>query len=494
MNNRKHPLRALLMTASGKCIVCVLAVGGMLPPVMAAGSKVARKPNFIVILTDDQGYQDLGCFGSPGIRTPNIDGMADEGIRFTQFYAQTVCGPSRAALMTGCYPLRVGKKGNDQHQIHPFLHTGEITIAEILKDQGYKSACFGKWDLAGHRQRGYDKSLLPTRQGFDYFFGTPTSNDSVANLLRNEELVEPNADMATLTKRYTDEALSFIQKSRDKAFFVYLAHTMPHLKLAASEQFRGKLPRGLYGDVIEEIDFSVGRILREIRMLDLEEDTYIIFTSDNGPWFLNRHPSLSRQKDEGGSHGGDASPLRGHKTSTWEGGVRVPCIMWAPGRIPQGKVCSEIATTMDLLPTLAALAGGSTPRDRVVDGRDIVALIHGKEGAKSPTEAFYYYAHTQLMAVRAGKWKLHLPRKVNTMQRWNVFHRESDIIDFTKPLLYDLEQDPGEKHNLADKHPDTVGKLIGLAGWARNDIGDYDRIGQNARFFDPQPRRSDIAR
>jgi arylsulfatase A-like enzyme len=485
-------LRALLITARVNCIVCFLIVGGIQPSVMAAGSEFSRKPNFIVVFTDDQGYQDLGCFGSTAIRTPNIDGMAEEGIRFTHFYAQTVCGPSRAALMTGCYPLRVGKKANNQREIHPSLHTREITIAEILKEQGYKTACFGKWDLAGHRQKGYDKSLLPTRQGFDYFFGTPTSNDSVANLLRDEELVEPNADMANLTKRYTDEALTFIRKSRDKSFFIYLAHTMPHLKLAASEPFKGKSPRGLYGDVVEEIDFSVGRILGEIKTLGLEKDTYIIFTSDNGPWFLDRHPRLSQQKDQGGSHGGDAAPLRGHKTSTWEGGVRVPCVMWAPGRIPQGQVCSEIATTMDLLPTLASLAGGNAPSDRAIDGRDIFDLIHGKEGAKSPTEAFYYYAHTQLMAVRSGKWKLHLPRKVNTMQRWNVYHRESDIIDFTKPLLYDLEQDPGEKNNLADRHPDTVGKLIGLADWARKDIGDYDRIGQNARFFDPQPRRSDI--
>ena len=232
----------------------------------------SSSPNIIIIFTDDQGYQDLGCFGSPEIRTPNIDMMAEEGIRFTHFYAQTVCGPSRAALMTGCYPLRLAKKRNNQHEIHPSLHSREITIAEILKAQGYKTACFGKWDLAGHRQSGYDKSLLPTRQGFDYFFWTPTSNDSVVNLLRNEEVVQPNADMATLTKRYTAEALGFIQNSRDQPFFVYLAHTMPHLKLAASERFRGKSPRGLYGDVIEEIDFNVGRILREIRLLGLEEE------------------------------------------------------------------------------------------------------------------------------------------------------------------------------------------------------------------------------
>jgi len=484
--------RFSILTVIG--IACFLLFGALQSSSVAIGFEVSRKPNFIVIFTDDQGYQDLGCFGSPGIQTPNIDGMANEGMRFTDFYAQTVCGPSRAALMTGCYPLRVGKKGNNQSEIHPFLHTEEITIAEVLKDQGYRTACFGKWDLAGHRQTGYDEELLPTRQGFDYFFGTPTSNDSVANLLRNDQLIEPKADMASLTKRYTDEALEFIQKNKDKAFFVYLAHTMPHLKLAASEQFKGDSPRGLYGDVIEEIDFNVGRILGEIRTLGLEEETYVIFTSDNGPWFLDRHPRLSKQKDMGGSHGGDAAPFRGHKTSTWEGGVRVPCVMWAPGRIPAGKVCSEIATTMDLLPTLAALAGGEAPTDRTVDGKDIVDLIHGKEGAKGPTEVFYYYAHTQLMAVRSGRWKLHLPRKVNTMKRWDVFHRESDIVDFTTPLLYDLEQDRGEQHNLAGQHPSKVEKLIGLADRARSDIGDYDRIGQNARFFDPQPRRPDIAR
>lgn len=460
--------------------------------VMLAATGFARPPNFIIIFTDDQGYQDLGCFGSPDIRTPNIDRMAGEGMRFTHFYAQTVCGPSRAALMTGCYPLRVGKKGNNQKPVHPFLHAREITMAEILKERGYATACFGKWDLAGHMQKGYDRSLLPTRQGFDYFFGTPTSNDSVANLLRNEKLIESKADMANLTERYTDEALSFIRNNSKRPFFVYIPHTMPHLRLAASEKFRGKSSRGLYGDVIEEIDFNVGRIVEEIKTLGLARDTYIIFTSDNGPWFLDRHPRLSRQKDEGGSHGGDAAPLRGHKTSTWEGGVRVPCVMWAPGRIPAGKVCPEIATTMDMLPTLAALAGGNVPKDRVIDGKSIVDLMHGGKSAKSPTKAFYYYAHTQLMAVRSGRWKLHLPRKVNTMKRWHVYHKASDIIDFSEPHLYDLEKDPGETSNVAGKHPDTVRKLTALADWARNDIGDHDRIGKNARFFDPQPRRPDI--
>ncbi len=207
------------------------------------------KPNFIVIFTDDQGYQDVGCFGSPLIRTPNLDRMAREGIRFTNFYAQTVCGPSRAALMTGCYPLRVAKRRN-QVDIHPYLHTDEVTIAEVLKGAGYATAAFGKWDLAGHRQSGYDPALLPTKQGFDYFFGTPTSNDNVVNLLRNDEVLEKRADMSTLTRRYTDEAIAFIRRSAGTPFFVYIPHTMPHTKLAASADFRGKSKRGLYGDVI----------------------------------------------------------------------------------------------------------------------------------------------------------------------------------------------------------------------------------------------------
>ena len=488
---RIHNLRRALKAVVAICLGCLLI--GHSTGSAAGEPDVAGKPNFIIIFTDDQGYQDLGSFGSKNIRTPHLDKMAKEGMRFTHFYAQTVCGPSRAALMTGCYPLRVAKKGNNQEEIHPLLHTEEVTIAEILKAQGYASACFGKWDLAGHRQKGCDGSLLPTRQGFDYFFGTATSNDTVVNLLRNEKVIGQKVDMAILTESYTDEALAFIRKNKDKPFFVYIPHTMPHLRLAASEKFRGKSARGLYGDVIEELDYHSGRILKEVEALGLKEKTYVIFTSDNGPWFIDRHPKLKDQRDEGGSHGGDARPLRGHKTSAWEGGIRVPCIVWAPGRIPEGTVCQEIATTMDILPTLTSLAGGSVPDDRVIDGHDISNLFHGNKGARSPTKAFYYYLHTQLMAVRSGQWKLHLPRKVNTMERWDIYQRESDLIDFTKPLLFDLEEDPGESTNLASKYPETVAELMRLAELARNDIGDYDRVGKNARFFDPEPRRSEAA-
>jgi len=459
-----------------------LAVAAIqLPRSLAAKTPApASRPNFIIIFTDDQGYGDVGCFGSKEIRTPRLDKMAAEGMKFTSFYAQTVCGPSRAALMTGCYPLRVAKR-NNRMDIHPYLHTKEITIAEVLKDAGYTSACFGKWDLAGHRQRGYDPKLLPTRQGFDYFFGTPTSNDSVVNLLRNDEVIEKKADMNLLTRRYTAEAVKFIRDNKDKPFFVYIPHTMPHTRLGASPRFKGKSKRGLYGDVIEEIDWSVGRILDTVGKLGLDEKTYVLFFSDNGPWVIKK------------SHGGSPGPLRGAKTSSWEGGLRVPCIMRAPGRIPAGKVCDELASTLDILPTLAGLAGGKTPGDRVIDGHDIADLMHGKPNAKSPTKAFYYYVHTHLQAVRSGKWKLHLPRPARPpwTPGWARHINAKDVIKVVKPMLFDLEADIGERTDVAENNPDAVATLLKFAARAREDIGDYNRIGKNARFFDPQPRRPD---
>jgi arylsulfatase A-like enzyme len=257
-------------------------------------------------------------------------------------------------------------------------------------------------------------------------------------------------------------------------------------------QFNGQSPRWLCGDVVEEIDFQTGRIIEAIKELGIAENTYIVFTSDNGPWYLDRHPKLSLQKDSGGSHGGDAAPLRGHKTSAWEGGVRVPCVMWAPGRIPAGTVCSEMATTMDILPTFAVLPDGVVPRDRVIDGHGIVDLIHGELTTKSPTDRFYYYVHTQLMAVRFGNWKLHLPRKIDTMKRWDVFQKKSDLIKVSSPMLFDLKKDIGEQVNLADQYPEKVEELTRIADKARQDIGDYDWVGENGRFYDPGPRRSDI--
>jgi len=467
------------LTAAGAAAAASLPLAARLN----AAAPVARKPNFIIVFADDLGYGDLGCFGSPLIRTPRIDTLAREGTRFTSFYAQTVCGPSRAALMTGCYPLRVATKGN-QVEVHPRLHTREVTLAEVLKTAGYATAAFGKWDLAGHSQTAFEPELMPNHQGFDTFFGTPTSNDRFVNLYRNGDLVEKSADMDTLTQRYTDAAIAFIKENRDRPFFVYLPHTMPHTRLGASKAFRGRSKRGLYGDVVEEIDACTGRIVDTVKDLGLTQDTYVIFTSDNGPWVIKK------------AHGGSAGPLRGAKTSSWEGGLRVPCVMWAPGRIPAGRTCDEVASTMDLLPTLAALAGAKPPDDRIIDGHDISALLRGDAGAKSPTEAFYYYVHTHLQAVRSGKWKLHVPRPANPpwTPNWSKHIAPEDAIAIERPMLFDLEADIGEQRDVAADHPDVVKRLLALVERGREDIGDYNRIGRGARFFDDGPRRPDIAR
>ena len=474
-------------------ILSCLLTGFSLADSLATGKPSASdpQPNFVILFADDLGYQDLGCFGATAIKTPHLDQMAREGMRFTSFYAQTVCGPSRAALMTGSYPLRVATLRN-RVETHPRLHDKEITIAEILKLRGYATAAFGKWDLAGHTQLHYEPTLLPTRQGFDTFFGTPTSNDSVVHLLRDEKVVEKNADMGGLTQRYTDEAIRFIKQNRERPFFVYLAHTMPHVRLAVPKARRGKSAGGLYGDVIEDIDASAGRILKTLKEESSDRPTYVIFTSDNGPWYLGRSPGhLKRIGTHAESHGGKAEPLRGAKTSAWEGGLRVPCIMWAPGRIPRGADCDAVASTMDLLPTLTRLAGGRIPEDRTIDGKDIRDLMHGAPGATSPTLSYFYYLRTRLAAVRMGRWKLHVPRPVD--KKWAHYSKETDAIDIPEPLLYDLEADMGESTNVAAANPDVVARLTQEVEKARRDIGDYDRVGERARFFDPQPRRPDIS-
>jgi arylsulfatase len=432
----------------------------------------AEKPNFVIIFTDDQGYQDLGCYGSPNIKTQRIDQMAKEGMRFTNFYAQTVCGPSRGALMTGCYPIRFARQA-DPNSVHPEMHLKEITSAEILKEQGYATGMFGKWDLAGHRPIGYNKKLLPPHQGFDTYFGTPASNDRIVTLVRGTELIEKKADMALLTKRYTDEALTFIEQEKDGPFFAYIAHTMPHTILAASEQFKGKSADGLYGDVIEEIDFNVGRVLDKVKELGLDGNTYVIFTSDNGPWWIKK------------AHGGHCKPLRGAKTSCWEGGMRVPCIIRAPGKIPAGSESHALAATIDLMPTLTKLAGSSIPDDRSIDGLDLTAIIHGK--SDTLYRNYYFYQHNCLRAVRSGKWKLMLPHtepaKSSIATKWAAHIAKPDRIRVKKARLYDLEADIGETTNVAQQNPKVVAKLQKLADWAKNDIGDHDSFGVNARTF-----------
>ncbi|TWT69438.1 Arylsulfatase [Crateriforma conspicua] len=463
---------------------------------MSVRADATTQPNFVVIFTDDQGYQDVGCFGSPDIRTPRLDAMASQGMKFTSFYAQPICGPSRAALMTGCYPMRVAERGNTK-QVHPILHQDEITVAEVLKTRGYATACFGKWDLAKHSQTDFFLDLFPTRQGFDYFYGTPTSNDRFANLYRNENLIEPKTDMATLTRRYTDEAIDFIRRHRDEPFFVYLPHTMPHTRLAASDDIKGSSPRGLYGDVIEEIDFNVGRILDTVESLKLDDRTYVLFTSDNGPW-LNKNKNFSDghlPKDYGGS----AGPLRSGKVSVFEGGVRVPAILWGPGRVPAGTTCESIATTMDVLPTFAALSGAEVPSDRVIDGKDIRHLFHGDFSAADPDRAYFYYLRIHLQAVRQGKWKLHLPRAKEPIGAApfgrNTHIAPADRVGFAQPFLVDLENDLGETTDVSDQNPQVVRRLVALADAMRKDLGDFDRVGDKMRFFDltgPRPTRPPV--
>jgi arylsulfatase A-like enzyme len=449
------------------------------------------RPNLIIIFTDDQGYEDVGCFGSKSIRTPRLDQMAAEGMRFTNFYAQPICGPSRTALMTGCYPQRVAERGNEK-QIHPIVHEDEITVAEVLKTRGYATAMIGKWDLAKHTQKGFFEDLMPNHQGFDFFYGTPSSNDKVVNLYRDEELIESATDMGTLTRRYTDEALGFIEANQETPFFLYLAHSMPHTRLAVSEDFaEGNPERGLYGDVIEEIDFNVGRILDALTKKGLAEKTLVLFCSDNGPWLIKNEDFEDGHRPE--DHGGSAGLLRSGKVSTWEGGVRVPAIAWAPGRIPAGTVCDRIATTMDVLPTFAAMAGADVPEDRIIDGEDIAALLAGDFEKANPDKAYYYYFLTHLQGVRQGNWKLMLsrpewPKWLGMFGRNKHIHPNDDLA-IEKPLLFNLQADPGEQSDVATEHPEVVEKLLELAERAREDIGDYNRVGDGVRFFDPLDER-----
>lgn len=417
----------------------------------------SKTPNFIVIFTDDQGYEDIGCFGSPKIKTPHLDKLAAEGRKFTSFYsANSVCSPSRAALMTGCYPTRVSVPGVLFPRHKEGLNPDEITIAEVLKTKGYATSCIGKWHI-GHKPK-----FLPTRQGFDSYYGIPYSNDmtidpeaklaadinlregftldriknekpkkNLVPLMRNEEVIEYPCDQTTLTKRYTEEAVKFIEKNEDKPFFLYLPHTMPHIPLFASKKFKGKSDRGPYGDTIEEIDWSVGEIMKALRKNNLDENTLVIYTSDNGPWKLKE------------GRGGSAHPLRGYKFQTYEGGMRVPCIMSWKGKIPSGTVCDEIGATIDLLPTFANLAGAKIPDDRIIDGKNIWPIISGEKGARSPHEIYYYYKGNRLESARQGKWKVRRSGK------------KSQSVE-----LYDLDNDIAESKNLSQKKPELIETIL----------------------------------
>jgi len=456
---------------------------GLLAPAVAAPelsrsllaakeSTSGKVPNFVIILCDNLGYGDIGCFGSKRNRTPSIDRMAAEGMRLTSFYVTSgVCTPSRASLMTSCYPRRNNMHASASGKLvldaidRKGLHPDEITIAEVLKGQGYATACIGKWHL------GDQPSFLPTRQGFDSYLGIPYSDDMVATpdgsrpplpLMRNEKVIEAPVDRNTLTKRYTEETIRFITSNRDKPFFVYLPHAMPGstAESFASETFRGKSANGTYGDAVEELDWSTGEILAALRKLGLDDRTVVVWTSDNG--------SPNRRY-------GSNAPLSGWGYTTAEGGMRVPCVMRWPRKIPTGRTCDELTTTMDLMPTFARLAGTNPPGDRIIDGKDIWPLMAGEVGAKSPHEAFYFYHVADLQAVRSGKWKLCLPRVLN--------RREQKELGVEKmPMtLYDLEADIGETKNVASDHPEVVKRLLALAEKAREDLGDGQRQGKNQR-------------
>ena len=439
----------------------------------------AKPPNVVVIFMDDMGYADIGPFGAKGYETPHLDRMAAEGRKFTDFYVtQAVCSASRAGLLTGCYNVRVGILGALGPKSTIGLNANEVTIAEICKQKAYATACYGKWHL------GHHKKFLPMQHGFDDYYGLPYSNDmwpyhpGVLHLpmeerikrwphlplIEKNEVINPQVDgkaQEQLTTEYAERTVSFIKAHKDEPFFVYLPHSMVHVPLFVSDKFKGKSKAGLFGDVMMEVDWSVGRILDPLREEKLAENTLVIFTSDNGPW-LNY-----------GDHAGSAAPLREGKGTMWDGGCREPTLMWWPGTIPAGTVCDEPAMTIDILPTVAALAGATLP-DHKIDGKNILPLMT-QDAAKSPHEVLYFYYGRQLQALRSGKWKMHFPHGYRTMAGKpggtdGIPTRYSSAK--TGLALYDLHADIGEKTDVKDQFPEVVERLKKLGDRARADLGD----------------------
>lgn len=447
-----------------------------------------RLPNIVIIFTDDQGYADVGVFGAKGFTTPNLDRLAKEGCIFTDFHvAQPVCSASRAALLTGCYPNRIGIHGALGPLAKHGINDAEMTLAELLKQKGYATGMAGKWHL------GRPAQFLPVHHGFDEYFGLPYSNDMWPShpeakrgtypplpLIEGDRVIDNEVtpgEQANLTTWYTERAVKFIERNHTRPFFFYLAHSMPHVPLHVSDKFKGKSEQGLYGDVIMEIDWSVGEVLKALKQYDLEDNTWVIFTSDNGPWLSY------------GNHAGSAGPLREGKGTSWEGGTREPCIMRWPGKIPPGTTNNTMLMSIDLFPTIAKLTGAELPAHKI-DGLDVWPVIAGVKGAKNPhTAYFYYYRENQLQAVGSGdgRWKLYLPHEFNTLagrpggkDGMPVKYERAKV---ESPELYDLQNDVGEKKNVANEHPKIVQSLLASAEQTRADLGDSltDRKGSGAR-------------
>ena len=459
---------------------------------LALSSATAKPPNIVLIFMDDMGYADIGSFGDVAeadYETPNLDRMAAEGRKFTDFYVtQAVCSASRAGLLTGCYNVRVGIFGALGPGAKIGINPEETTLAEICKSKGYATACYGKWHL------GHHEKFLPMQHGFDDYFGLPYSNDMwpyhpgvrhlpmeqrikrwpQLPLIDGNEVVNAEVtpkDQEALTTQYTERAVGFIEKNKNRPFFLYLPHSMVHVPLYVSDKFKGKSKRGLFGDVMMEIDWSVGQVLDTLRKHDLDKDTLVIFTSDNGPWLSY------------GDHAGSATPLREGKGTMFDGGCREPALMWWPGKIPAGSSTATPAMTIDLLPTIAELIGAELP-EQTIDGKDIWPIIAGEEGAKSPHEAYYFYYGKQLQAMRMGDWKLHFPHGYRTMAG-KPGGKDGIPTSYSQDkiglALFNLKDDIGESNDVAAKHPDIVKQMQALAEPMRTELGDGKTKGKGAR-------------